>query len=143
MGTPAMEGTEAPGGMGFAGSPGHPASRGGDGGHAGNGAPVTVRADIADVDLFVVCGVAVHSIVPTCLLSVAPRILPARNPTLDAELEKAKERWTTFSMRLPNNEDKLFCGPIAKELAAAYRADAESKRGSPGAHLTEGGSPIC
>ena len=67
-------------------------------------------------------------LVQSSLLSLVPKALPAPNPTLDAEVEKAKERWTDFSMRLPNNADTLFCGPIAKELAAAYRADAESKR---------------
>ena len=67
-------------------------------------------------------------LVQSSLLSLVPKALPAPNPTLDAEAEKAKERWTDFSMRLPNNADTLFCGPIAKELAAAYRADAESKR---------------
>ena len=67
-------------------------------------------------------------LVQSCLLSLAPRTLPARTPTLDAEAEKAKDRWIDFATRLPNNAATLFCGPIAKELAAVYRADAESKR---------------
>ena len=57
-------------------------------------------------------------------------LLPWAPPASFAvDVKKAKDQWIKFEKALPQNADTtLFCRSVAKELAAAYHDDAESKR---------------